>query len=114
MELAGFRGIVSTVDGAHVDGARLAEERSAFRRVAELVARGTGPAAVLQAIAAETCTLVGVDSTGLLRVESDGSSRIVALHDAPSELSIGDRLPAAGEGVVQRVLRSGRTASVDS
>ncbi len=102
------------MSGVHADAARLAGEQAALRRVAELVARGAAPAVVLEAVAAEACALVGVDSTVLLRFDEDGSSTIVALHDAPSELTIGYREPATGNGIVHRVFRTRRTARVDS
>jgi signal transduction histidine kinase len=106
--------MVSGVSGVHADAARLAGEQAALRRVAELVARGAAPAVVLEAVAAEACALVGVDSTALLRFDADGSSTIVALHGAPPELTIGYREPATGDGTVQRVFRTRRTARVDS
>ena len=95
---------------------RMADERAALRRVAELVARGEPPAAVFDAVALEAWRLLGGHFTALLRYEPDGSAVIVAMHgaDAVSHvMHVGMRLDTHGDGVVQRVQRSARAERVD-
>jgi signal transduction histidine kinase len=60
----------------------LAEEQSAFRRVAELVAHGTALDRVFSAVTAEATTLLGGVPTALRRIELDGSRTTVAAHPA--------------------------------
>jgi K+-sensing histidine kinase KdpD len=57
---------------------RLAEEQSALRRVATLVAREPPPATVFTAVAEELGRLLGADATTMLRYESDREGTVVA------------------------------------
>ena len=70
--LAGFTDLVATAlanTDAREQVTALAEEQAALRRVATLVAEGAQPAAVFDAVAAETQTLIGADGVSLSRYE---------------------------------------------
>lgn len=96
---------------------RLADEQAALRRVAELVAVGASQSKVFDAVASEACHLLGGHFTALLRYEPDGPAVIVSMHGADAVkhvMHVGMRLPLDGDGVVQRVQRTARTARVDN
>ena len=92
----------------------LADEQAALRRVAELAAHEAPAEEILRSVAAEASGLAGVDFSTLLHYEPDGSSVIVALDGAPEGVRIGMRSPAAGDGAVQRVWRTGKPARIDN
>src|SRR5207244_543642 len=76
----------------------LADEQAALRRVATLVAQGVSATEVFEVVAAETCELLGADSTQLLRYESDGTATVVALTGDPGvEMEAGTRMALAGD-----------------
>ena len=94
----------------------LADEQTALRHVAELVAVGASELTVFDAVAAQACRLLGGHFTALLRYEPDGPL-IVAMHGAAAVdhvMHVGMRIAAAGDGLVQRVQRTGQAARVDS
>ncbi|MEP7178976.1 MAG: GAF domain-containing protein [Pseudonocardiales bacterium] len=99
---------------AGADLRRVADEQAALRRVAQLVARGAGQGTVLDAIAAEAFELFDVDFTALLRYERDGAAAIIAVHNAPPGLAVGDHAPHIHDGLVLQVFRSGRPARVEA
>jgi signal transduction histidine kinase/ketosteroid isomerase-like protein len=90
----------------------LATEQAALRRVAELVARGVAPDEVFEAVAIEASSLLGKDSTALLRYERDRGAAIVAVSGGPAR--VGMRVPTDGDGIAADVLRTGRTTRIDS
>src|SRR5947208_6103764 len=57
---------------------RLVEEQSALRRVATLVAAGTPPAEVFEAVSAEVAALIDADGAALTRYEPDGTITAVS------------------------------------
>jgi signal transduction histidine kinase len=90
----------------------LATEQAALRRVAELVARGVAPGEVFEAVAIEASSLLGQDSTALLRYERDGGAPIVAVSGGPAR--VGMRVPTEGDGIAANVLRTGRATRIDT
>jgi GAF domain-containing protein len=93
----------------------LADEQTALRQVAELVAAGASESTLFDAVAEQACRLLGGHFTALLRYESDGPL-ILAIHGAAAVehfMHVGMRIAAQGDGVVQRVQRTGRAARVD-
>ena len=91
----------------------LANEQSALRRVATLVARGVAPAEVFHAVSKEAGGLLGTENTALMRFDGDGSG--VVMHDLPPPAPIraGARLSLEGDNVSGQVHRTGRTARID-
>jgi GAF domain-containing protein len=95
----------------------LADEQSALRRVAELVAAGASQPSVFDAVAHEACQLLGGHFTTLLRYEPDGPPVIEAMWgDEAVEhvMHVGMRLSEDGDGIVQRVRRGARAERIDS
>jgi signal transduction histidine kinase len=56
---------------------RIADEQTALRRVATLVARGPGPDLVFAAVADEVGALFGADGTAIVRFEPDGEVTVL-------------------------------------
>jgi signal transduction histidine kinase len=91
---------------------QLADEQTALRRVAELVAQSAPLDQVFTAIAAEASKLLGDLGAVLTRFDPDGFGTVVAACN--STVPIGMRMPSADDTASGRVLRSGRTARVAS
>jgi len=101
-------------DQAYANLSLLAEEQAVLRRLAIRVARGASRDDVLNTIAAEAHGLFDVEFTALLRYDRAGAAFIVARHNAPPSLDIGERAPDVPDGLVARVFRSGRPARVEA
>jgi sugar diacid utilization regulator len=96
---------------------RLADEQSALRRLATLVARGVEPLEVFGAAAEEMRRCVPADTAGLWRFETDREITIVAAAADPDALArwpLGTRTPVDGDTIATLVQRSGRPARMDS
>jgi PAS domain S-box-containing protein len=93
----------------------LAEQQSALRRVAVLVARGVGPTEVFSAVADEMARCFNVDNAEVFRYDHDNTAVIVASYAAPGEphLPVGDRVSLEGDNVPAMVLHTGRPARID-
>ena len=94
----------------------LADQQSALRRVATLIAHAAAPSAVFSAVARELAGCLGVPHSTLLRYEPDGAATVLACYHktAQATLQVGERLPFEGESVAVAVLRTGRAARMDS
>jgi PAS domain S-box-containing protein len=95
----------------------LADQQSALRRVATLVARGANPSEVFATVANELARVLHVVNAGLLRFEPDGTGFVVAAqYEAGiSQMPVtGERIPLAGDDVGARVLHTGRPARMDN
>ncbi len=93
---------------------RLVGEQAALRQVAVLVAAGAPPAAVFDAVAAETLTLMRADSARVSRYELDGSATVLAERTTVGEpVPVGTRLTLEGDSVTARVLRTQRPSRRD-
>jgi PAS domain S-box-containing protein len=91
--------------------ARLAEEQTALRRVATLVARGTRPEEVFAAVANEVGRLLSVDVANVCRYESDGTVTFVA--SAGHRIPVGSRWPLGETNLATLVFETGRPARID-
>jgi signal transduction histidine kinase/ketosteroid isomerase-like protein len=86
-------------------GSKMAEEQTALRRVATLVARGVSQDELFRAVNEEVGWLMGADPTSLLRFEADDTVTLVAAWSAADTgFPIGARQP------VDDALRSMRDA----
>ncbi len=95
--------IANTESRARLAG--LAAEQAALRRVAMLVAEGATPAAVFDAVAAETLTLMRADSARVCRYEPDETATILAERNTVGDpVPVGTRLTLEGTSVTARVL----------
>jgi signal transduction histidine kinase len=90
---------------------KLAEEQSALRRVATLVARGVEPHEVFAAVAVETRDLLGADATIIACFEPDATTRIVAATGQGA--GVGERWKLEPGLPIAEVSRSGRPARAD-
>jgi signal transduction histidine kinase/uncharacterized protein YoaH (UPF0181 family) len=95
--------------------ARLADEQSALRRVATLVARGATPTDVFEAVVAEVGRLVPTDAAALTRYEADGTVTVIGGWSTRGGYSaIGARLPIEAGTLAAQVSETGRPARLDS
>ena len=109
-----FNDMARSLEASRDDLHRLAEEQSALRRVATLVARGDSPSGVFDAVVTEVCRLLGADITTLFRFEPDDTATVVASHsESGPESAVGTRAAVEGENVVVMVFRTGRAARLD-
>ena len=77
------------------DSRRAREEQTALRRVATLVAEGSDPADLFEAVAVEVGRLLDADATRLLRYEDDGTATVVAAYGSSGPaVDVGVRLPS--------------------
>ncbi|HEX4751912.1 MAG TPA: histidine kinase [Solirubrobacterales bacterium] len=90
---------------------KLAEEQTALRRVATLVARGVEPSEVFSSVALETRDLLGADATIIACFEPDATARIVAAT-GPGAV-VGERWPLEAGTPIADVQRSGRPGRAD-
>ena len=109
-----FNDMAGSLEASRDDLHLLAEEQSALRRVATLVARGEPPAGVFAAVVTEVCRLLRADITTLFRYEPDDTATVVAAHsESGPEIAVGTRAAIEGENVVVTVFRTGRAARID-
>jgi signal transduction histidine kinase len=93
---------------------RLAEEQTALRRVATLVAQGAPPAEVFPAVAREVGELLRADAACIFRLDPDGAVAVVAHTDARSSgYPVGSRWKPEPPQALAAVLRTGRPARWD-
>jgi signal transduction histidine kinase len=95
--------------------ARLANEQTALRRVATLVARGAPPEQVFAAVAKEIGELLEVASVGVGRFETDGTVTSVAVWGSGlAQFPVGSEWVREGKNLVTIVSETGRPARIDS
>jgi signal transduction histidine kinase len=93
----------------------LAEEQSALRRVATLVAVGTSPEKVFAAVVEEIGRLLPVDFADMGRYESDGAIAFVAAWGNGGGYSpVGARWALGGKNLSTIVFETGRPARIES
>ena len=108
--------VVTALTNAHARGEvrRLADEQTALRRVATLVARQTPQADVFRAIAHEIGGLLSVDSVAMVRYEEEPIGVVVATAGPIADaLKIGTRAPLGGHNLASLVFGTGRAARID-
>jgi GAF domain-containing protein len=117
VRLGKFTELVATAisnSEAQADARRLADEQSALRRVATLVARGVHPTELFAAATEEVGRLLGADRAGMIRYDSDELVSAVAAWAADGEHEpVGSQWPLDGESLAPRILASGGPARID-
>ncbi len=94
---------------------QLAEEQSALRRVATLVAHGEATIDLFDTVAAEVGPLLGADATTLIRYETDDSATVLAAGDDIGIMPpVGMRVKMEDENVAKLVWQTGSAARVDA
>jgi signal transduction histidine kinase len=94
----------------------LAEEQTALRRVATLVARGVPSEEVFAAVTEEVGRLLSVEFATLGRYESDGTMTIVVGWSGTGDFAppVGSRQILRGKNISTLVFETGRRARIDS
>ena len=92
--------------------AQLVEEQAALRRVATLVAGGTGPDQLFAAVADEVQELFGAEMSAIVRFEEDGTVVTVGTHGGPNRA--GARAELDPEFIVASVRKTRRVARFDT
>lgn len=92
----------------------LADEQAALRRVATLVAQESSPSEVFTAVAEEVGQLMAIDSSRVMRYESDGTAIVTAAWNLEPPFRVGDRLQLDGQNLAGIVLRTQLPARMDS
>jgi len=119
VRLAAFTELAATAIAnaqARVDLRGFGDEQAALRRVATLVARGTPPADVFAAVAAEAGRLLGVDFTFLSRYGAANAATITgawARIGTAGALSAGSRWGIGGRNLHTMVYRTHRPARIN-
>jgi signal transduction histidine kinase len=120
VRLAGFTELAGTSIAnaqARVELRGYAEEQSALRRVAMLVAQGAPPEEVFAAVAAEAGRLPGTDLTTLSRYDPDGTVTVLgAWSSTGTEIlrsSVGMRIGAGGRNLSGLVFQTRRPVRID-
>jgi signal transduction histidine kinase len=115
--LADFTELVATaISNAESRAAvtRLADEQSALRRVATLVARGASPQDLFEAVAEEVGRLLAAASATIGRFEPDESVTTLASWSATgAAFPTGRRWPTEDKNIAWMVLQTGRSARRD-
>ncbi len=101
--------------GAHEALAALAEEQSALRRVATLVASGPAQEAVFQSVAEEAGRLLHARSAATVRYEEDRAVTVGRWADDDlGGFEVGTSVPLLGsDGLTAVVARTGRAARIE-
>jgi PAS domain S-box-containing protein len=113
--LADFTALVATAISntqAREDLHRLADEQSALRRVATLVAQGATPEDVFTAVAREIARVLNLPLVEMCRYEPDGTATVVAAA-GEHPFQTGTRWTLDGPSLTATVRRTGRTARVE-
>ena len=111
-EFAGLVGAALANVQARSDLQVMAEEQTALRRVADLVAHGAPLGEVFTAVATEASVLLGDVAAALLRYDGEDAAVVVAARNSPAP--VGLRVPAADDTGTGGVRRTGRPVRVDS
>lgn len=93
----------------------LAEQQSALRRVATLVARGCDQSEVFSAVAEEMARCLRVDNAEVFCYANPDAAAVVGSYAKADEphLPVGERVTLEGDNVAALVLHSGRPARID-
>jgi signal transduction histidine kinase len=119
IRLAAFTELIATALAnaqTRVELRGYAEEQSALRRVATLVARAAPSETVFAAVAEEAGTLLQVDFTVIMRYDAGGAATPVGQWAADPDADFfpaGTRLSLGGQNVTTRVFETGRPAGID-
>ena len=113
--LAGFTELVATAlshTQAREQLRRLADEQSALRHVATLVAQGALPPDVFAAVAAEVAQLLDLPLVEMSRYEPDGTATVIGAIGEHA-FATGTNWTLDGPSLAAEVRRTGRPARVD-
>jgi signal transduction histidine kinase len=116
--LADFTELVATAIAnaeARTELRQVADEQTALRRVATLVAKGASASVLFRAVAEEISLLLPADAAVLSRYDPDGFLTRVGTWGRPGiHLPPGERSPLGGRNVSTLVYATGRAARIDN
>ena len=116
--LSDFAALVSTAISSaqrREEVRRLAEEQTAIRRVATVVAEQPALSVVFESVCAELRALLGVEDTKVVQFERDGRTTVVGADGATEEMMpIGYSSVLDESLAVERVRRTGRSVRIDN
>jgi GAF domain-containing protein len=94
---------------------RLAEEQTALRRVATLVAGGAASTDVFAAVAQEVAGAMALPNTAVCRYDDDGTAMTIlaVCGEHPETFEPGSRWPLDGPSMSAEVLRTGRPSRME-
>ncbi|HEY1520933.1 MAG TPA: GAF domain-containing sensor histidine kinase [Solirubrobacteraceae bacterium] len=98
---------------ARAEVQRLADEQSALRRVATLVAREASHAEVFAAIGEECARLFAAEHIRMVRFDGESLYVVASAGGSPKVLPVGSRQPLGGMNTASAVFRTGRPARLD-
>lgn len=111
-----FNRMTDSLESSRDELQRVADEQTALRRVATLVARGIAPAALFGAVATEAGGVLGTETTAVVRFDRDGAAVVAGTWEKPGSeglaLTLGSRWPAEVDSVAGKVQRTGESARV--
>jgi PAS domain S-box-containing protein len=96
--------------------ARLAEEQTALRRVATLVAQGVPAGELFAVVTEEVGRLLEADAAATIRYEPEGVVTAMGSwsgEGVEADTEVGRQWPLAGESLAPRILRTGGPARID-
>jgi GAF domain-containing protein len=115
--ITNFAELVSTALSnaqARSDVQRLAEDQTALRRVATLIARQQPPEEIFAAVTEAAGSLLGADVTGIVEVLDEVTGMLVAgWSPGVPTVPVGLRLPLDEDGVTARVVHTAAPARID-
>ncbi len=117
--LAGFTELAGTAIAnaqARVDLRVHADEQSALRRVATLVAAGAAPEDIFAAVAAEAGRLLDAGFTSVSRYDADGTAAIIGAWTRTGTrqaAAVGARVSLGGRNVTTLVYKTGQPTRID-
>ncbi len=113
-----FTELVATAIGnaeARAEATRLTAEQTALRRIATLVAEGSPPPVVFDAVITEVMEVLRADQMGLIRFEPGPEITVLAHRGRDvARAPAGTRIPLRGESVNATVYRTGQSARFDN
>jgi signal transduction histidine kinase len=115
--LSSFTDLVATAIAnteSRADAARLADQQTALRHVATLVARGVAPEEVFASVTDSIERLLPVDFAYMSRYEPDGTVVVLASSGRTFDhFSVGARWKLGGRNLATTVLETGRPGRLD-
>ncbi|WP_371287042.1 ATP-binding protein [Mycobacterium sp. PS03-16] len=107
--------ITAELEASHAEISALADQQTALRRVATLVARGADPAEVYPAAVTELAGGLDVEHVTLVDFDSDDTCVVLAGRDSVRDgaLTVGERLPTSGDTLCARIRRTAEPARID-
>ena len=111
-----FNTMGSSLEASRDELIRLADEQSALRRVATLVANGVPAPELFSAVTEELGRLIGADIAALVRLEPGNTAIVVGAwsDQEGNDVPVGTVIPLEGDTAATRLFRTGRPARSDN